>query len=791
MPLRYRLLQALVPLLLLAPAASAQTFVEYFEIPGAPTLHGLDYHDGFLWAAVRSSTEPRLLQLDPADGSVVATVPIDGAFSPLGVTWDGTDFWVSRTFSPSASVFRVSPTGEVLGQIPAPSALTNGLAWQGGTLWAAKAYPDDEAALVAVDPADGSVLDTVPFPSTQPGGIAFLDATTVWTTNVGDDSGSDVEVLWKIDLTTGDVLQTLELPTGAGRPRGLAYDGSQYLYAVMDEPGGFDDVVYKIDLGGAGNPVYSATATAVSFTPTVIGTTAERTFTLFNEGDAPLEIFDVQIVQIPEQDDVFATDLADTVIEAGGQRVVTVTFTPTGFGSKFGQYEAFLIFSTNDIATPSVEVPLTGIGAYAEQHVGFVVPFHDFGPVRIEDPYGDDRSVALWPLQLINQGLEPLTVSAITLSDPAFALAGVDLPMTVAPLDTVAVPIAFAPPSVGPYAATATVATDDPTSPEAEVGLQGEGIDPDLSGGDALWTYLVPDNPATSFQDKKVSSVKSLGDVTGDGAPDLVVVTENYYTLALNGNGWGAADTLWSFSTCPDNFNCGSVDGNAGLYETGLVAGADLNGDGFGDAVIATGGGNDHVYALDGTDGSVLWSLGDDGDPYLAAYTSLSLRFDVTGDGVPEIAATTGTASASSPNPYNQRRVYLLDGATGGVVWTAHPGIPNFVSAQIEAGGGPLVVAGGRNEGVEAHVTAYEAGSGVAAWTIGPAVAPFVMVPLPLPGGTEDLVYGGFGSQSGSGGLARVDGATGEEVWSDYTYGSVVWDLAVLGDVDGDDVPDL
>ena len=220
------------------------------------------------------------------------------------MTWDGEDFRLSESFTSSPEIFRVSPAGAVLDQIPAPSNLSNGLAFfvtpfEGKEgLWVAKAYPDDEAALVAVDPANGDVLETIPFPSTQPGGIAFIDDQTLWTTNVGDDSGSDIEVLWKLDRATGEVLDTLEVPTGAGRPRGLAYDGAQFLYAVMDEPGGFDDVIYKIDLATEGTPGLRRRRGGDRLrhrdrrTPLPV----LMAFTISNEGDGPLEIGEVAII---------------------------------------------------------------------------------------------------------------------------------------------------------------------------------------------------------------------------------------------------------------------------------------------------------------------------------------------------------------------------------------------------------------------------------------------------------------------------------------------------------------
>ena len=765
--------------------ARAQTYVEFFEIPGNPTLHGLDFHDGFLWAAVRSSPEPRIVQIDPADGSIVATLSLAGDFTPLGVTWDGENFRVSESFASTPEIFRVSPAGTVLDQVPAPSQLSNGLAFHDGALWVAKAYPDDEAAIVAVDPVNGDVLETVPFPSTQPGGLAFVEDAAFWTTNVGDDSGSDLEVLWKLDRATGDVLDTLAVPTGAGRPRGLAYDGSQFLYAVMDEPGGFDDVIYKIDLATEGTPVYAGTVDEIDFGTTDTMLPIVTTFTISNEGDGPLEISQLAIIAIPEQPDVFSTNLDDRTLAPGEEIEVEVGFSPTGFG----RFEAFLVFETNDVANQTVEIPLRGVGVFPAPALGYAVAGHVFGEVRIEDPYGDGFGERLWPLEIINQGQGVLTVTGLTIEgDDAFYVFDDDVfPLEIATADTVAVRIGFRPTAVGTLEADLT-AQSTSQMPSVVVELLGTGIDPDIDGGDALWTLTVPDNPNTSFDDLKVTHLAPAGDLTGDGKDDLIVGTENYLVFAVNGNGSGTADVLWTFDTCKDNFNCGAISGTEGLFETALETGHDLDGDGTPDVVFSTDGGNDHVFALSGVEGSVIWEVGSESDPFLASYYSVSARFDVTGDGVPDAATGTGTASEQSPNPVNNRRVYGLDGATGEQLWERSPGLPSFVVEQIALANGEVLAVAGGGEDPNRFVSAWAADDGTFRWTHEPGTTPFVFAPYSLADGGEDLLY--TGSTQTTNQLVRLDAMTGEIVWLRAGL-ATGWTIAVPGDLNGNGSVDV
>ncbi len=146
--------------------------------------------------------------------------------------------------------------------------------------------------------------------------------------------------------------------------------------------------------------------------------------------------------------------------------------------------------------------------------------------------------------------------------------------------------------------------------------LRGQGFHDNFQTGYVFWNYTVPANPrAGSYQDYDVEGLKPLNDITGDGVMEVVIATANYWVLCLNGASSGPADTLWSFITYISNYSAGSIGAN---YEYGVQdaigIASDLNGDGFNDVVIATGGGNEHVYALDGTNGQILWQFGTD-DP--------------------------------------------------------------------------------------------------------------------------------------------------------------------------------
>lgn len=755
-------------LLLLSLPATAQTFVDFQPVEGNPHVHGLFFKDGDLWGVHRASSNQRVIQIDPTSGNIENELALQdlGSITIVAGAWDGNEFWISRTSTSNAPIFRFNDDGELVGQIPTPSQLNFGIAWHNGDLWVSRAHPNDVAGLMHLDPETGDLLEYMPTPETQPAGMAFMGDGTVWVTNTGDD-GTNVEVLQQFDLATGDLLQTLDMPDGAGRPKGLAYDGSQYMY--MAAVVGGQHGIYTIDMGASGNPILTLPSPNLDFGLVTTDQTIDGTFTVSNTGDADLVLGDVEI-----EGDGFTTSWTGATVAPGGSVDFEISFSPDGYGP----YEATLLFSTNDVSVPVAQVPLMGWGIFPEPTAGLAVNAHDFGSVRIDGPYDDGRSIRTWVLEVINQGLGDLTVNDITVSPPFSVEDEISFPVTLEVTDTLFVTLGFRPTSTGVFSEDGIVHSSDGTTPELAFALQGTGVNPDMEDGDILWTLTVPDNPNVSFQEKKVTIIRSLGDITGDGTADLVVGARNYLVFAVRGNSWETGEVLWTFNTCTDNFNCGAVNGIDGLFETGLATGFDIDGDGINDVVFGTGGGNDHVYAISGKDGSVIWEHGDVNDPYLASYYAVSWKYDFNGDGIPDVATVTGTASDNSSNPYNERRVYLLDGATGDILFNVQPSplIPNFAVTQIlTEDGTPLVVAGGRSDGAQSHITAYTVDGSVAWTSTPPNHTPFIMINIPREDGGEDVVYYGSGA---TGYVARIDGDSGEFIWGVNT--STLWSLDII-----------
>ncbi|MEL6616875.1 MAG: PQQ-binding-like beta-propeller repeat protein, partial [Bacteroidota bacterium] len=149
---------------------------------------------------------------------------------------------------------------------------------------------------------------------------------------------------------------------------------------------------------------------------------------------------------------------------------------------------------------------------------------------------------------------------------------------------------------------------------------------------------------------------------------------------------------------------------------------------------------------------------------------------DQTGDTIPDVATGTGSTSPQSPNPFNNRRISLLSGASGVQLWTASTGLPNFRTLIYRPTNtdGIRVATGGGTDGTDVLASFAGNGSGEV-WSFDPGFTPFVIEPI-AEAGREDLLVSGIGGR-----LLRVDGASGDVVWDVSTAGSVTWEVVTLG----------
>jgi glutamine cyclotransferase len=141
-----------------------------------------------------------------------------GPFADAGTAFDGEHlFQIAED-----RIQKIDPkTGRVLATIPAPGGgADSGLAWAEGTLWVGQ-YRDRK--IHQVDPDTGAILRTIES-NRFVTGVTWVDGELWHGTWEGDES--DVR---RIDSRTGEVLETIEMPTGVG-VSGLESDGADRFF---------------------------------------------------------------------------------------------------------------------------------------------------------------------------------------------------------------------------------------------------------------------------------------------------------------------------------------------------------------------------------------------------------------------------------------------------------------------------------------------------------------------------------------------------------------------------------
>ena len=190
--------------------SAAEIVAEYGPFPGVQDIHGVTFDGSKVWFA----TGEHLNALDPSTGSTVRRIDTPAY---AGTAFDGTHLFQIG----DDQINRLDPnTGEVLGTIPVPGNGASGLAWAEGSLWVGD-YPAQR--IHQVDPDTGVVLrsiETTRFVT----GVTWVDG-QLWHGTWQHDK-SDIR---HIDATTGEVIEVLEMPAGAG-VSGMESDGGDRFY---------------------------------------------------------------------------------------------------------------------------------------------------------------------------------------------------------------------------------------------------------------------------------------------------------------------------------------------------------------------------------------------------------------------------------------------------------------------------------------------------------------------------------------------------------------------------------
>ena len=182
----------------------AEIIREYGPFPGAAEVHGVTYDGKQVWFASgkgieafdpESGTatrrldmacdagtafdgthlfqiaEDRIHRIDPATGTVIASIPAPGEGGDSGMAWAEGSLWVGQYRA--RKIHQVDPdTGRVLRSIET-TRLVTGVTWVDGELWHGT-WEGDESDLRRIDPETGALLDTIAMPDGT--GISGLES---------------------------------------------------------------------------------------------------------------------------------------------------------------------------------------------------------------------------------------------------------------------------------------------------------------------------------------------------------------------------------------------------------------------------------------------------------------------------------------------------------------------------------------------------------------------------------------------------------------------------------------
>ena len=575
-----------------------------------------------------------------------------------GLAWDGSGFWIAEYYrSSGARIYKMDIAGQRVDSIltGAYASGIGGIALDGNNIWFSVYYPDNTSYPFAyaykMNLSTRQLVDTIPLRGKQVQGIAVKGDTILYVT---DSFQGDFERIYAYRKAVGDTLFSFAAPDpdNACKPRGMVWDG-QYLWLVADRVGGAAyayRTLYKYGLAGGGTPIISPNSVNFDFGNTLIGNTSTQTLTITNIGTSNLIItgkntnnprFGIQQNTVPD------------TIQPTQSKNYTLTYSPLTYGND----SAILALSSNDPATPVKNIRMIGRGINTGSYVYFPVTNYDYGQRR-------EWSTCGFIFPVTNRGNAPLLINSITLSTPRYRLdtMGVTFPVTIDTQKTKTFRIWYHPIASGTYSDTIKVNSNSVNLSVGKISITGSTSPVPNTIGAQLWQGIVPDNPMVLADDYKPISIKQINDVNGDGYNDMLVATNNYFTICYNGSSSVTADTLWAFNSYTSSNNGGGV-----TTEEAMQVRDDIDGDGIQDVVIGCGGGNECLYTISGRTGKVIWIFGDTTASNQGPIEGIRVDKDYNGDGIKDvIASVSGTGVAGA---MGRRSVYCLNGLNGNLIF--------------------------------------------------------------------------------------------------------------------------
>ena len=197
---------------------AAQVIREYGPFPGVDKVAGVTFDGEYVWLA----SGGQLRALDPDTGDLVRSIDVA---AHAGTAFDGTHLFQLA----EDRIQKVDPkTGKVLATIPAPgNGGDSGMAWAEGTLWVGEYR---KRKIHQIDPETGQILRSIDS-NRFVTGVTWVDG-ELWHATWEDDASE----LRHIDAQSGEVIESLDMPVGAG-VSGLESDGKDRFFCGGGDSG--------------------------------------------------------------------------------------------------------------------------------------------------------------------------------------------------------------------------------------------------------------------------------------------------------------------------------------------------------------------------------------------------------------------------------------------------------------------------------------------------------------------------------------------------------------------------
>jgi rhodanese-related sulfurtransferase len=323
---------------------------------------------------------------------------------------------------------------------------------------------------------DTSAPQTVTVKNT---GTADLTVTGILLTGDADDFSVKSTTCTDPTLTPGDSCSAdiVFKPTTVGGKTGIAAISS-------NDP---DTAVVDVPLSGTGIPTpepdISVSPASLTFGDVIIGNTSTKTVTVTNAGSAPLN---VGTLDVTGGDFSTANDnCSDSAVAVGDNCTVDVVFTPSAEGASTGK----LSIPSDDPDTSNVDVALSGTGEAPQPDIKVSTRSVDFGSVTV----GDSGSKVV---TVKNDGTADLNINSVSsLNDPFSTTDGCT--GTLAPSESCAVTISFAPLAAGTFSGSLVITSNDPDEASVTVAVSGEGAEVSANQPPTKPELLYPGNGDT------------------------------------------------------------------------------------------------------------------------------------------------------------------------------------------------------------------------------------------------------------------------------------------------------